>query len=105
MKRSSRKPSHASVPMSGMWKSRSNSAPNPSTIVAPRITNPQNTAKCAAPGTLHFSSLRCPKTSVATAQRAGSHVAGAARLHRLPGTAQPVEHEHPPTGQRERRQA
>src|SRR5262249_20723974 len=66
-KRSSRKPSHAWVPMSGIWKSRWNSAPKPSTIVAPRITNPQNTAKCATPGTLHFNSLRCPSTSATTA--------------------------------------
>ena len=66
MNRSSRNPSHAWVPMSGRWKSRWNSAPKPSTIVAPRMTKPQKTAKCAAPGTVHFSSLRCPNTSVAT---------------------------------------
>ncbi len=57
MKRSSRNPSQAWVPMSGMWKSRWNSAPKPSTIVAPRMRKPQNTAKCAMPGTLHLSSL------------------------------------------------
>ncbi len=55
--------------MSGMWKSRWNNAPKPSMIVAVRIRKPQKTAKCAAPGTLHFSSLRCPATSVTTAPR------------------------------------
>ena len=29
----------------------------------PRITKAQNTKKCAAPGTVHVSSLRWPKTS------------------------------------------
>ena len=42
-------------------------------IVRPRMTKPQNVKKCARPGTDHFSSLRWPKTSAASARsRAGA---------------------------------
>ena len=34
-------------------------------IVSSSTMKPQNVAACAAPGTDHFSSLRCPITSVA----------------------------------------
>ena len=42
-------------------------------MVSSRTMKPQNVAACAAPGTVHFSSLRCPITSVAStpASRAG----------------------------------
>jgi len=33
-------------------------------IVSSSTMKPQNVAACAAPGTVHFSSLRCPMTSV-----------------------------------------
>ena len=33
-------------------------------IVKSRTMKPQNAAACAAPGTVHFSSFRCPTTSV-----------------------------------------
>ena len=33
-------------------------------IVKIKTRKPQNVAACAAPGTVHFSSLRCPITSV-----------------------------------------
>ena len=35
-------------------------------IVSSKTVKPQNVAACAAPGTVHFSSLRCPITSVAS---------------------------------------
>ena len=34
-------------------------------IVSNSTMKPQNVSACAAPGTVHFSSLRCPTTSVA----------------------------------------
>ena len=62
-KKSSRNPSARVCPISGIAKSASNSAPNASMIVNVRIRKPQNTKKCAMPGTFHFSSRACPKTS------------------------------------------
>src|SRR5580692_3218943 len=38
-------------------------------IVSSSTIKPQNVAACAAPGTLHFSSLRCPMTSVSCVLR------------------------------------
>ena len=35
-------------------------------IVSSSTVNPQNVRACATPGTVHFSSLRCPITSVAS---------------------------------------
>ena len=35
-------------------------------MVSTSTMKPQNVAACAAPGTVHFSSLRCPITSVAS---------------------------------------
>ena len=42
-------------------------------IVKIKIMKPQNTTKCASPGIVHFSSFRCPNTSVActSASRSG----------------------------------
>ena len=44
---------------------------------------PQNVAACAAPGTVHFSSLRCPMTSVACASQVP------AGMRRGPGDSAP----------------
>ena len=49
-------------PISGIAKSRWNRSPYASMIVKIRTMKPQNVAACAAPGTDHFSSLRCPTT-------------------------------------------
>ena len=38
-------------------------------IVSSSTMNPQNVAACAAPGMLHFSSFRCPITSLSCARR------------------------------------
>ena len=54
----------AQWPIPGIANVRENSAPYASMIVSSRTMNPQNVAACAAPGTDHFSSLRCPMTSV-----------------------------------------
>ena len=62
-KKSSRKPSRAQRPMTGIANSRSNRAPYASRIVAASTTKAQKVKKCATPGTLHCSSLRCPNTS------------------------------------------
>ena len=35
-------------------------------IVSSKTVKPQNVRACATPGTVHFSSLRCPTTSVAS---------------------------------------
>ena len=42
-------------------------------IVKIKMMKPQNVTKCASPGTVHFSSFRCPNTSLActSASRAG----------------------------------
>ena len=57
-------PSAADCPIPGMENVRENSAPYASMIVSSSTMKPQNVAACAAPGTLHFSSFRCPMTSV-----------------------------------------
>ena len=62
--RSSRKPTNAQCPMTGIANVRLNRAPYASIRVRNRMTKPQKTRKCAAPGTDQRSSLRCPKTSV-----------------------------------------
>ena len=50
-------------------------------IVKTRMRKPQNVAACAAPGTVHFSSFRCPTTSVSwvSASRPGWDLAYATR--------------------------
>src|SRR3984957_10572643 len=50
-------------------------------IVSSSTRKPQNVAACAAPGTVHFSSLRCPITSVSwvSASRPGCDLAYASR--------------------------
>ena len=48
----------------GIANVRENSAPYASMIVSSSTMKPQNVAAWAAPGTDHFSSLRCPNTSV-----------------------------------------
>src|SRR5664280_207983 len=65
--RSSPKPTTGHVPTSGMWKSATNSAPYVSRIVSVSTRKPQNAKTCATPGTVHFSSLRWPSTSNASA--------------------------------------
>ena len=79
--RSSMNPMAAQCPMPGMAKSRLKSAPYASMIVSSRTMNPQNVAAWAAPGTVHFSSLRCPITSVSwvSASRRGCDRAYASR--------------------------
>ncbi len=62
--RSSMNPIAAQCPIPGMAKVRSNRSPYASMIVSSSTMKPQNVAACAAPGTVHFSSLRCPITSV-----------------------------------------
>ena len=62
--RSSMNPITAQCPNPGNAKSAENSAPYASMIVSSKMMKPQNVAACAAPGTDHFSSLRCPTTSV-----------------------------------------
>jgi hypothetical protein len=71
--RSSRKPIQAQCPIPGMANVRRNRSPYASMMVRTRMMNPQNVRKWATPGTDHFSSLRCPKTSLActSASRAG----------------------------------
>src|SRR5690242_12098730 len=61
--RSSRNPTKAQCPIHGSENVRLNSAPYDSMIVSSKIVKPQNVRKCATPGTVHFSSLRCPSTS------------------------------------------
>ena len=61
--KSCRNPSSGQRPISGMWKSWSNSAPYASRYTVIKITKAQNVKKCASPGTDHRSSLRWPNTS------------------------------------------
>ncbi len=49
--------------MPGIANVRLNRSPYDSMIVRIRMMKPQNVAKCAIPGTVHFSSFRCPNTS------------------------------------------
>ena len=67
--RSSMNPIAAQCPIPGIANVRENSAPYASMIVSSRTMKPQNVAACAIPGTVHFSSLRCPITSVACDSR------------------------------------
>ena len=69
-KRSSTKPNHGQLPTTGIWKLGQTSAPKASTTVNSRTMKPQNTMKCATPGTVHRSSLRCPATSASSARTA-----------------------------------
>ena len=62
--RSSMKPTHAHVPISGMAKCLLNSAPYASMMVRIKTMKPQKVSACATPGTVHWSSLRCPITWV-----------------------------------------
>jgi len=57
---------NAQWPIHGSENVRLNSAPYDSMIVSSKMVKPQNVRKCATPGTVHFSSLRCPSTSVAS---------------------------------------
>ena len=62
--RSSRNPIAAQWPIPGIANVRENRSPYASMIVSSSTMKPQNVAAWAAPGTDHFSSLRCPTTSV-----------------------------------------
>ncbi len=62
--RSSIKPMTAQWPIPGIANVRENRSPYASMIVSSSTMKPQNVAAWAAPGTDHFSSLRCPNTSV-----------------------------------------
>ena len=56
-------------------------------IVSASTRKPQNVRKCATPGTDHFSSLRCPKTSPTSARsRAGTWSSPARRRLRRSGS-------------------
>ena len=74
-------------------------------MVSSRTMNPQNVAACAAPGTVHCSSLRWPITSVAStpASRAGCErtpsIRSGAGPPRPAHLSQPPQ---PPTGHRKR---
>ena len=74
-------------------------------IVSSSTVNPQNVRACATPGTVHFSSLRCPITSVGL--RRG--IPPGMRPHRrdplrsgLPAHRQPPQPPQPPPRDRER---
>ncbi len=67
---------NAQCPIHGRENVRSNRSPYDSMIVSSKIVKPQNVRKCAVPGTVHFSSLRCPSTSVVSTPRS---VPGCAR--------------------------
>ncbi len=62
--RSSRNPIAAQWPIPGIANVREKRSPYDSMIVSSRTMKPQNVAACAAPGTVHWSSFRCPTTSV-----------------------------------------
>ena len=62
--RSSMNPMNAQCPIHGMENVRENRSPYDSMIVSSKTVKPQNVRACAMPGTVHFSSLRCPITSV-----------------------------------------
>ena len=64
--RSSIKPMNAQCPMPGIANVRLNRSPYDSMIVSSKTVKPQNVRACATPGTVHFSSLRCPITSMAS---------------------------------------
>ena len=62
--RSSRNPITSQCPTHGRENARENRSPYDSMIVSSKNVKPQNVSACATPGTVHFSSLRCPTTSV-----------------------------------------
>ena len=43
-------------------------------IVRSKMVKPQNVRKCAMPGTVHWSSLRWPRTSVASVSASAARV-------------------------------
>ena len=103
--RSSRKPMTAQCPIPGIANVRENSAPYASMIVSSSTMKPQKVAACAAPGTDHFSSFRCPNTSVSWVFR--SVAACVLRVleplrGRLPAHRQPLQPPEPPPRHRER---
>ncbi len=57
-------PTQAQCPIPGIANVLLNRSPYASMIVSSRMMKPQNTMACAMPGTVHWSSLRCPNTSV-----------------------------------------
>ena len=74
-------------------------------IVSSKIVKPQNVRKCAVPGTVHFSSLRCPRTSVVSDPDVAARMLADGRdpvRRRLPAEGQPLEPPHPAPGDRER---
>ena len=62
--KSSRNPIAAQCPIPGIANVRENRSPYASMIVSSKTMKPQKVAAWAAPGTDHFSSFRCPMTSV-----------------------------------------
>ncbi len=66
-KRSSITRTTCQVPKTGIEKFSMTSSPKAVTTVMPRMMNPQKAKTCATPGTVHFSNLRWPSTSVASA--------------------------------------
>ena len=60
--RSSMNPTNAQCPITGIANVRENRSPYTSMIVKISTMKPQNVAACAAPGSDHFKSLRCPTT-------------------------------------------
>ena len=79
--RSSRNPIAAQCPIPGIANVRENRSPYASMIVSSSTMKPQKVAAWAAPGTVHFSSLRCPMTSVSwvSASRPGCDLAYSSR--------------------------
>jgi hypothetical protein len=69
-KRSSKNPNQAKLPTIGIWKSGLTNPMKASTIVNNRTMKPQNTRKCAAPGTVQRRSLRWKATSATSARTA-----------------------------------
>ena len=103
--RSSRKPMASQCPIPGMANVRLNRSPYDSMIVSSKKVKPQNVRACATPGTVHFSSLRCPITSVVSVatSRAGMLAHGLDPLRgRLPAQRQPLQPPQPAPGDRER---
>ena len=104
--RSSMNPIAAQWPIPGIANVRENRSPYDSMIVSSSTMKPQNVAACAAPGTDHFSSFRCPTTSVSwvsTSLPGCLRTARHALRRGLPGKCQSPQPPHPPPGDRERR--
>ena len=57
---------NAQWPMPGIANVLANRSPYASMMVSSSTVKPQNVAACAAPGTVHLSSFRCPTTSVSS---------------------------------------